>query len=155
MRLLRTLLLFELGALVGMIAGAALVKQALPSRGDEESDEVALVAALQGVQLKSRSKAFRGGTMISWLGGIAVDLREAELARDAHLELRSLLGGIAIRVPVGWRVVSNVNALGGGVAIDVPEPDDPDAPTLTLHGLAVLGGIAVGAKKPHPGESAQ
>jgi hypothetical protein len=146
MRLLRTLIVFELGALVGVIAGAALVKKAIPSRGDAESDEVTLMAILDGIQLKSRATAFRGGTMISWLGGIAVDLRDAQLAPDAHLELRSLFGGIAIRVPRGWRVVSNVKALGGGVAINVPEPEEADAPTLTLEGLTVLGGIAVGAR---------
>ena len=146
MRLVRTLLVFKLGFWAGMFASGALLQRAFPSRGDEESDEVALVAALTGVQLKSRAKAFRGGSMISWFGGIAVDLREAELAPGARLDLRSILGGIAIRVPAGWRVVSNVHALGGGVEIAVPEPDDPEAPTLTLDGMTVLGGVAVGAK---------
>jgi hypothetical protein len=154
MRLLRTLLVFKLGFVAGVIASGALLKQVLPSRGDEESDEVALVAALDGIQLRSKARAFRGGSMTSWLGGIAVDLREAELAPEANLRVHSLLGGIAIRVPTGWRVVSNVHALGGGVALDVPEPDDPDAPTLTLDGMAVLGGIAVGAKAIDPGDGA-
>ena len=61
--------------------------------------------------------------MFTWLGGIAVDLREAQLAPDAHLELGSLFGGIALRVPPGWRVESDVRSLAGGVAIDVPEPE--------------------------------
>jgi hypothetical protein len=86
--------------------------------------------------------------MLSWFGGIAVDLREATLAPDARLSVHAVWGGIAIRVPSGWRVVSNVHALGGGVAVDVPEPEDPEAPTLTLDGFAALGGIAVGAKPP-------
>jgi hypothetical protein len=64
--------------------------------------------------------------------------------------VRSLFGGIAIRVPVGWRVESNVNAIGGGVAITVPDPESEDAPTLTLDGFAAFGGVAVGAK---PAES--
>jgi hypothetical protein len=147
MRLLRTLFVLELGFWAGLAAGAAFAKRALPSRGDEESDEVALVAALDGIQLKSRSQSFRGGSMTSWLGGIAVDLREAQLGPEAHLDLRTLFGGIAIRVPAGWRIVSNVNALGGGVKVGAPEPEDPNAPTLTLDGLAVFGGIAVDAKE--------
>lgn len=57
----------------------------LPSSGNEESDEVALVAIMNGIELKSRSRAFRGGSMFSWLGGIAVDA--------------SLAGGVAIGVP--------------------------------------------------------
>jgi hypothetical protein len=146
MRLLRGLLLFKLGFWAGMIASAALLKRVLPSHGDEESDEVALVAILNGVELKSRSRAFRGGSMFSWLGGIAVDLRDAELAENARLEVHSAFGGIAIRVPAGWRIESNVTALGGGVAIGVPEPETADAPTLRLDGFTAFGGVAVGAK---------
>lgn len=130
----------------GIAAAAALVKRLLPSEGDEESDEVALVAIFDGIAMKSRASAFRGGSMLSWFGGIAVDLREATLAPEAHLRVHALWGGIAIRVPPGWRVVSKANALVGGVNVDVPEPDDPDAPTLTIDGFAALGGIAIGAK---------
>lgn len=146
MRFLRTIFVFELGFWTGLVAGAAVLQRAMPSRGDEESDEVRLVAALNGVELRSRAKAFRGGSMLSWLGGIAVDLREAQLAPGAHLDVTTLFGGIAIRVPPGWRVESNVKALGGGVAIGVPEPEADDAPTLRLDGFTAFGGIAVGAK---------
>ena len=146
MRLLRGVLLFKLGFWAGMLASAALLKRMLPSRGDEESDEVALVAIRDGIELKSRSKAFRGGSMFSWFGGIAVDLREVELAENAHLDVHTAFGGIALRVPVGWRVESNVGSLAGGVAVNVPEPDAPDAPTLRLDGFTMFGGVTVGAK---------
>jgi hypothetical protein len=145
-RLLRGVLLFKLGFWAGMLASAALLKRMLPSQGDEQSDELALVAVTNGVELKSRSRAFRGGSLFSWLGGIAVDLRDVQLAGDAHLDVHSAFGGIAIRVPAGWRVESNVTSLGGGVAVDVPEPDAPDAPTLRLDGFTAFGGVAVGAK---------
>ena len=144
-RLLRTLVIFELGAWAGMATAAAFVKRALPSRGDEESDEVSLVAVLDGIDLKSRAASFRGGSMFAWLGGIAVDLREAQLAPGARLSVHTLFGGIAIRVPAGWNVESKVKALMGGV--DVKSlAGDPAAPTLTLEGMALFGGIAVGAK---------
>lgn len=144
MRPFRTLALIALGAFAGFAAAAAVVKRALPSRGDEESDEVALVAIFDGVELKSRASAFRGGSMLAWFGGIAVDLREATLAEGAHLSLHALNGGIAIRVPPGWRVESRAHALAGGV--DVRAADDGTGPTLTVDGLALFGGIAIGAK---------
>ncbi len=84
--------------------------------------------------------------MLAWFGGVAVDLREARLAPGAHLSLHSLFGGVAVRIPVGWRVDSNARALSGGVAVNVPEPEDPDAPTLTIDGFAAFGGSAVGAR---------
>jgi len=128
-----------------MVAAAAFMKRALPSQGDEESDEVALVAIQNGIELTNRSKAFKGGSMLAWFGGINVDLREAELAPDARLSVHTLFGGVALRVPPGWRIESNAKAVNGGVALPTG-PEDPDAPVLTLDGLAVFGGIAVGQK---------
>lgn len=147
MRFFRSLLLLKLGFLTGMLASAAVMRRAFPSRGDAESDELRLVAIMNGVEIKSHATAFRGGSLFSWLGGIALDLREANLAPDARLEVGSLFGGIAVRVPPGWRVVSDVKALAGGVAIDVPDVGIDDAPTLHLSGYTAFGGIAVGAKR--------
>jgi hypothetical protein len=145
-RPIRALGLTALGAVAGVAASGALLKRALPSRGDEESDEIMLVAAFDGIELRSRAKAFRGGSILAWFGGVAVDLREATLAPDARLTVNSVFGGVAIRVPAGWRVESSMQALSGGAAVKVPEPEDPAAPTLTLDGLALFGGIAVGMK---------
>ena len=146
MRPLRGVLLFKLGAWAGMMAAAAFVRRAVPSQGDEESDEVRLVAVFNGITLKSRAKAFTGGSMLAWYGGIDVDLREVELAPDARLSLHTLFGGIAIKTPPGWRVESELNAFAGGVDTRTPSQDDPDAPVLTLTGTAFFGGIAAGAR---------
>jgi hypothetical protein len=142
--------LTALGFWAGTAAAAALVKRGLPSRGNAESDEVALVAIFDGVALRSKARAFRGGSLLSWFGGVALDLREARLEPGAHLDVCSLFGGIAIRVPPGWKITSNVKALAGGVALGVPEPDDPDAPALAVAGLAVCGGVAISAKPVAP-----
>src|SRR5262249_56503592 len=123
---------------------------AVQSRGGEESDELDLVAIMNGIEVKSRATAFRGGSMLAWFGGIAVDLKDAELAPDARLDVRTLFGGIAIRTPPTWRVESTVKALAGGVDVRPPLQDSPDAPTLRLDGIALFGGGAVGAKAPTP-----
>ena len=139
------MVLFKLGVWAGLMASAAFARRAVPSRGDEDSDEVDLVAILNGIDLKSRSKSFKGGSMLAWYGGIAVDLREAELVPDARLSLRTLFGGIAVKTPPNWRVESNLTAIAGGVDAKTPAEDDAEAPVLTVDGLAVFGGIAVGA----------
>jgi hypothetical protein len=145
MGLIRRLLLFELGALVGMIVAAAFFKRVVRSRGDAESDELALVAILDGVELESRSKAFRGGSMLAWLGGIDADLTNAELAPGARLSVHALFGGIDVTIPPTWRVESDTKALMGGIDARGAQ-DDPDAPVLVLEGMAVFGGIDVGPK---------
>lgn len=151
MRPLRGLALTSIGFFAGLATAARLVKRALPSRGDAESDEVALIGIFDGVQLESRAQAFRGGSMFAWWGGITVDLRKAALAADAHLSVTALWGGVVLRVPPGWRIESSVTSFAGGVAVDAPEPDDPEAPRLTLDGFALFGGVAVRASQPDDG----
>jgi len=143
MRPLRGVLLVKLGFWAGMMAAAAFVRRAVPSRGDEESDELRLVAVFNGITLESRARAFTGGSMLAWYGGIDVDLRKVELAPDARLSLHTLFGGIAIKTPPGWRVKSEMSAFAGGVDTRTSSQDDPDAPVLTLSGTALFGGIAV------------
>ena len=145
MRPLRATGLVALGMTAGFALTTIALKRVLPSYGDEESDEVALAAIGSGIELRNRARAFRGGSMIAWFGGIAVDLREAELAPDARLSVTTVFGGIALRIPEGWKVESSVKAVAGGVDVSVPEPDAADAPVLVLDGIALLGGIAVKA----------
>jgi hypothetical protein len=84
--------------------------------------------------------------MFAWYGGISVDLRETQLAPGAQLSVHTLFGGIAVKVPPSWRVESRVKVLAGGVETRTPATDDPEAPTLVLEGIAMFGGVAVGAK---------
>ena len=152
MRLLRAIGLALIGFWAGVMAAAAIMKRILRSRGDADSDEVALVAIFDGIEFESRASAFRGGSMLAWFGGISVDLRAARLSSDgAHLDLHALNGGVAVTVPEGWRVRSRMKAIAGGADARVPEPEAAHAPTLTLDGFAVFGGVAVTAK-PASGE---
>jgi hypothetical protein len=146
MRVLRAVVPAVIGFWAGVMAAAALVKRVVRSRGSAESDEVALVAIFDGIELASRAAAFRGGSMFAWFGGIFVDLRGATLSPDgAHLDLHALNGGIAITVPEGWSVESRLNAIVGGVDAPTPAPG-ANGPTLTLDGFALFGGVAVTAK---------
>ncbi|HEV8461178.1 MAG TPA: hypothetical protein VGQ38_10760 [Gaiellaceae bacterium] len=142
---LRTLLALKVGFWLGMFASAAFARRVFPSQGDEESDEVALVAIQNGIGFGSRSKAFKGGSMLAWFGGINVDLRHAQLAPGAKLTVYTLFGGVELKTPPEWRIESTAKVLSGGVSLP-PSNDDPDAPVLLLDGLAVFGGIAVGPK---------
>jgi hypothetical protein len=149
MRIVKTIGLLWLGFLGGFMVAAAIMKRALPSRGDADSDEVALVAVFDGVNLRSQATSFRGGSMLAWYGGIDVDLREAQLAPDARISVTSLFGGISLRVPPEWRVESNVRTIAGGIGVSGPDPDDPDGPTLVVEGIAAFGGIGV-SRTPQP-----
>lgn len=135
-----------LGFFGGWLAAAQVVKRAIPSRGDAESDEVTLMAVFDGVELRSEATAFRGGSMVAWYGGVDADLRGAQLAPDARLSVTPLFGGIALRVPPEWRIEKDIRAVAGGFDVSGTDPDDPDAPVLRLEGRALCGGIAVSRK---------
>jgi hypothetical protein len=130
----------------GILAVAALiVRLRRPSRGDADSDEIALTSIWSGTDMNSHAAAFRGGSIISWWGGTRLDLRDARLAPGARLELLALFGGIVVLVPEGWRVESNVRAIAGGVDLPwVDEPEDEGRPVdLVLGGYAIFGGVSV------------
>jgi hypothetical protein len=141
-RPIRVLALVTTGAFAGFAGAGLLLRRAFPSHGDADSDEVALTAIHNGVELKSHATAFRGGSMFTWFGGIAADLRRATLAPDARLSVTTVFGGIDLHVPHGWRVESHVRAGPGGVSVDVPEADE-QAPLLVLDGVVLFGGVAV------------
>ena len=66
MRVLRAAGLALLAFWAGLMTAAAVMRRVVRSRGDAESDDVALVAIFDGIDLESRAPAFRGGSMLAW-----------------------------------------------------------------------------------------
>jgi hypothetical protein len=144
-RLVRSLFFLLVGVLAGFAAAGAVLRGWFPSHGDETSDTLELVAIFDGIELKSRSDAFRGGSVLAWFGGIALDLSEATLAPDARLDVRAVVGGVAIKVPPGWRIDAETSSMVGGIDVGTVQPDDPDAPTLVVRVMTVIGGVSIGS----------
>jgi hypothetical protein len=142
-RLIRSVLLLITGAIGGFAGAAALMRGAVSSQGDADSDELALVAIFNGIELASQSAAFRGGSVLAWFGGVSLDLREATLAPGAHIDVRAMFGGVAIRVPPTWRIEAHGTAVAGGWDASAAQPDDPEAPTLLVNVVAALGGASI------------
>jgi len=144
-RLVRSLFFLLVGVLAGFAAAGAVLRGWLPSRGNETSDSLELVAIFDGIELKSRSTAFNGGSVLAWFGGVALDLSDATLAPDARLNVRAAIGGVAIKVPPGWRIEAETSSLIGGIDVGTTPPADPEAPTLVVRVNTVIGGVSIGA----------
>ncbi len=134
--------LFVVNALA--VIAAQMAKRMLPVYGDADSDVFSLVAAMDGVEFSSRSTALRAARCTAIMGGIELDLTEAELAPTANLELTAVTGGIDVVVPAAWRVELISGGFAGG-AENLTEPDsvDDDAPVLVVDARAYFGGVAV------------
>ena len=67
-----------------------------------------------GSDRKTRSQQFKGGNLTAIMGGIDVDLREADIVGKAEISIFTFWGGVEIKVPPTWRVrTSGLPILGG------------------------------------------
>jgi len=141
---------FAVVALMAAVAaGMALLKRALPSIGDEDSDEVRLTAIGEGRTHVSRAAAFRGGSSLSVMGATRIDLRRATPAPGgATLRLQALMSAVKVIVPEGWLVRTDLECANATVvdrSARAKEETDA-APDLVLCGKAVASAVAVSNK---------
>ena len=72
-------------------------------------DRVNATSILGGVTERNVSQDFRGGRLTAFLGGVSVDLREAEVVeKPARIYVSAILGGVEISVPQHWNVKKDV-----------------------------------------------
>jgi predicted membrane protein len=96
-----------------------------------------------GMNHRTASQEFTGGSAVAVLGGCEIDLRQASLANGrATLDTFAMWGGIEIKVPEDWAVESHVVPVLGGFEDKSHPPVDPKQ-RLVLTGVAIMGGVAV------------
>jgi hypothetical protein len=140
----------------GTAVAARIARDRIVSIGGPDSDEIDLAAVLQPIALDSRARAFRGGRVLAWFGGVDVDLRGATLdPTGARLTFRAIFGGGRVIVPAEWRVsIQVISVFGGAVDARSAEERGGDSPLLVIDGLAVFGGVAVVSEKPEETKAA-
>jgi predicted membrane protein len=104
---------------------------------------VTAVAVLGGVARGNNSAAFRGGDLTAVMGGCELDLRQAAIDGEAVIDVFALWGGIEIRVPEDWTVVSRVTPLLGGVDDKTRPPQGAGRHRLVLRGFVIMAGVEV------------
>lgn len=111
-----------------------------PSAGQKEWH----VTPIGGLRQYGHWRMERETVSISLVGGMRLDLREAELAApEVTLTKVSLIGGVRIALPPGIRVEVSSFSLLGGRRIDVDEPTSPNAPVLHIRAFSLIGGVRV------------
>jgi predicted membrane protein len=135
-----------------ILFGASLVLRSIhgarPRRADGAEDRDAYTrafAVMAGNVRRSVSSAFRGAELTAVMGGVHLDLTGARLeGEEALVDVFAFWGGIEIRVPPDWAVVSRVTPLMAGYE-DKTRPAAATAPArrLVVRGLVVMGGVEV------------
>jgi predicted membrane protein len=87
---------------------------------------------------------FKGGQATAVMGGCEIDLRHASMpeSRAAVLDTFAFWGGIEIRVPDDWEVVSQGSAALGGFVNNARSLPGSKR-RLVVTGLAIMGGVEV------------
>ena len=137
-----------------LIAGGALIivtglfgRQAARSLGAVEtqssSDSIVDVGVLMsGINMANATQDFKGGKVSAIVGGVEIDLRNASIQDSASLSIFAMMGGIVIKVPADWSVVSNCVPIMGGVDDKSVPPASP-VKRLVITGYVIMGGVEV------------
>jgi predicted membrane protein len=105
------------------------------------------LAVMGGVARRSNSQAFAGADLTAIMGGCEIDLRQASIApgTEAVIDVFAFWGGIEVRVPEDWTVVTRAIPLMGGVEdkTATPQPLPAVEKRLIISGIVVMGGVVV------------
>jgi predicted membrane protein len=132
------LLIFALGA---HIAWKALRPPGVPK---EPSAALDILQFMGGTKTLVTTADFKGGQATAVMGGCEIDLRHASMpdGRSVVLDTFAFWGGIEIRVPDDWEVVSQGNAVLGGFVNNARSRPGSQR-RLVVTGLAIMGGVEV------------
>ncbi len=90
---------------------------------------------------------YRGGTSLSILGSIELDLRHARIQEPGQvvqLDVSAILGSAKIRVPENWRVeIRGASILGTYEDKTIPPTSAGTAPTLVISGFSFMSTVEI------------
>jgi class 3 adenylate cyclase len=107
------------------------------------------IGFMSGPNRRGRWRIEGSTTAVAFMGGVGLDLRDAEIAGD-EITIRcfAMMGGVEIIVPEGIEVhISGIPFMGG--CDDKTNPDIPilpGSPVVRIHYFAMMGGIGVKSK---------
>ena len=119
-------------------------EQGEPAPAASSNSIVSAMAILGSVERRNNSPDFRGGSATAVMGRCEIDLRAAAITTPNQpvLEVFAMWGGIEVRVPPDWTVVSQVDPILGGYD-DSTQPPKEESKRFIIRGSVIMGGIEV------------
>lgn len=101
-----------------------------------------IVAIMSGNKIQNSSQDFRGGEISAVMGGVELDLRSASIQSEAVLNVFAMWGGITLKVPNDWTVITQAAPILGGID-DKTVPPMAQNKRLLIKGAAIMGGVEI------------
>lgn len=137
---------FSLIVPIGLIAAGLTVLLHVQNRpsikaGSNDVDDISVI--FSGSESKNKSANYQGGRITAIFGGAVLDLRDAKIQKEAVLDVFTVCGGVEIRVPRDWKVISKAAPIAGGVENRSEGNEDHKGPVLIVTGTVALGGVEI------------
>ena len=132
---------WELWPVAVILVGLSLLTSF--GRRSNEEDTINSTVMWWGSERRTRSQQFKGGSLTAIMGGIEVDLREADIVGTAEIAIFTFWGGVELKVPPTWRVSVSGLPLMGGWEDETTLPLVDGAPELVVHVTAIMGGAEI------------
>jgi predicted membrane protein len=115
-----------------------------PSTVTSSNSILSATAILGNVEQRNNSQDLRGGSATAVMGRCEIDFRAAAITKphEPVLEVFAMWGGIEIRVPPDWTVVSHVDPIMGSYE-DATQPPKEETKRFVIRGTVIMGGIEV------------
>jgi Domain of unknown function (DUF1707)/Cell wall-active antibiotics response 4TMS YvqF len=108
------------------------------------------IAILSGSSRKGRWVVPPKYQVVTVMGGVEIDMREATFAEQVTvINLAVLMGGVEIKVPEGVEVHNEIVAIMGGSEVDHDPAESYEGaggPVVRVTGVVVMGGVEVSYK---------
>jgi len=116
-----------------------------PGADDHTAEYIDVVSVFGGVKKNVQSKNFKGGEIVSFMGGSEINFMQSDIQHPVQLEVNNVFGGTKLIIPSNWDVKSEISAVFGGVddkrTFNTSVADSNKIIRLT--GSCVFGGIEV------------
>jgi len=111
----------------------------------DNGEYIDVVSVFGGIKKNIQSKNFKGGEVVSFMGGSEINFMQADIQHPVDLEVNNVFGGTKLIIPSNWDVKSEISAVFGGVddkrSFNNSLPDSNKI--IRLKGSCVFGGIEV------------
>jgi predicted membrane protein len=111
--------------------------------GGSEEVRINGSAFLGGFSRGVSTQDFQGGSLTAMMGGCEIDLRNASMkSPEAVIDVFSFWGGIELKVPRDWTVMTEATPILGGIE-DKTQPSPEASKRLIIRGMVIMAGVEV------------
>jgi predicted membrane protein len=91
------------------------------------------------------SKNFKGGDTFNMFGSTELDLTQADIDKQAFLDITQIFGGVTLIVPANWEIRSELVAILGGINDKRTKTSQAGESNkvLVIDGTCIFGGIEI------------